>query len=190
MSLARVIKAEAQRLGFQLVGITSPDPPPHVAVFEEWLRVGRQGEMSYLATERSLQRRRKPRLILPKCRSILVLGVRYPSANPIPSLTERSEVTAMYTGYIASYAWGEDYHRFLPERLKALVMFIEDQVGRQVPNRWYTDTGPVLERDLAQRAGLGWIGKNTCLIHPQLGSYFLLAEILLGLELEPSAFSA
>jgi epoxyqueuosine reductase len=89
------------------------------------------------------------------------------------------------TGSVAAYAWGDDYHNVLPERLQALVAFIEAQVGGKVPNRWYTDTGPILERDLAQRAGLGWIGKNTCLIHPALGSYFLLAEILLGLDIEP-----
>jgi epoxyqueuosine reductase len=86
---------------------------------------------------------------------------------------------------VAAYAWGGDYHEVLPERLQALVAFIETQVGGPVPNRRYTDTGPILERDLAQRAGLGWIGKNTCLINPQQGSYFLLAEILLGLDLEP-----
>ena len=86
---------------------------------------------------------------------------------------------------MARYAWGDDYHDLLPPLLKALVRFIEAQAGRPVPHRWYTDTGPILERDLAQRAGLGWIGKNTCLIHPQQGSYFLLAEILLGLALNP-----
>jgi epoxyqueuosine reductase len=78
-----------------------------------------------------------------------------------------------------------DYHDVLPERLESLVYFIENSLGRSVPNRWYTDTGPILERDLAQRAGMGWIGKNTCLIHPQMGSYFLLAEILLGVPLTP-----
>lgn len=80
---------------------------------------------------------------------------------------------------------GEDYHHSLPNRLRSLVEFIEGQVGHSVPNRWYTDTGPILERELAQRAGLGWIGKNTCLINPDEGSYFLLAEILLGINLEP-----
>jgi epoxyqueuosine reductase len=88
-------------------------------------------------------------------------------------------------GRIAAYAWGEDYHDVLPGRLRELVKYIEAQVGHPVPNRWYTDTGPILERELAQRAGLGWIGKNTCLINPEQGSYFLLAEILLGIELEP-----
>ena len=88
-------------------------------------------------------------------------------------------------GQIAAYAWGDDYHLVITERLQELVDFIEKQVSHPVPNRWYTDTGPILERDLAQRAGLGWIGKNTCLVNPRHGSYFLLAEILLGIELEP-----
>jgi epoxyqueuosine reductase len=88
-------------------------------------------------------------------------------------------------GQIASYAWGADYHDILPARMKELVQFIEEQVGGPVKNRWYTDTGPILERDLAQRAGIGWIGKNTCLISPRHGSYFLLSEILLDLGLEP-----
>jgi epoxyqueuosine reductase len=86
-------------------------------------------------------------------------------------------------GRIAAYAWGEDYHIVLPKRLQVLVEFLEEQTGHSVPNRWYTDTGPILERELAMQAGLGWIGKNTCLINPGRGSYFLLAEILLGIEL-------
>jgi epoxyqueuosine reductase len=87
-------------------------------------------------------------------------------------------------GQVSCYAWGDDYHEIITERLTAIVKFIEDQVGYPIANRYYTDTGPLLERDLAMRAGLGWIGKNTCLIHPQLGSYFFLCEILLGIELE------
>ncbi|MDO9348506.1 MAG: tRNA epoxyqueuosine(34) reductase QueG, partial [Anaerolineales bacterium] len=88
-------------------------------------------------------------------------------------------------GRVAAYAWGMDYHLVLLERLRALAAFIETQAGHPIPNRAYTDSGPILERDLAQRAGLGWIGKNTCLINPRLGSYCLLAEILLGIQLEP-----
>ncbi len=178
MSLAQSVKAEAQRLGFELVGVTTPATPAHFPVFQEWLEAGRHGEMSYLAKNSSLERRSDPRRILPECRSILVLGIRYPAP-----LFDESEGKSY--GQVAAYAWGDDYHEVLPVRLKALVHFIEAEAGHRVPNRWYTDTGPVLERDLAQRAGLGWIGKNTCLINPRLGSYFLLAEILLGIELEP-----
>jgi epoxyqueuosine reductase len=187
MDFKEAIKSEAKRLGFQLVGVTTPDPPEHIDVFENWLELGRHGEMGYLATERSCQRRADPRQILPECRSILVLGIRYP--KPGSTFKERRddqlERTVEISGRVASYAWGDDYHELLSDRLQALVGFIEQLYGAPVPNRWYTDTGPLLERDLAQRAGLGWIGKNTCLIHPGLGSYFLLAEILLGIELEP-----
>jgi epoxyqueuosine reductase len=182
--LTQAVKAEANRLGFALVGVTTPDQPPHFDVYERWLYAGRHGEMAYLASERARQRRQDPRRILPECKSILVLGIRYPS----PTLAEVTAGSAeLPRGQVAAYAWGADYHDVLPERLEALAAFIERQVGGAVPHRAYTDTGPILERDLAQRAGLGWIGKNTCLIHPRLGSYFFLAEVLLGVELEPDA---
>jgi epoxyqueuosine reductase len=179
MSLTQAVKSEAHRLGFELVGVTTPDPPPHIDIFERWLRIGRHAEMAYLNTERSRERRADPLKILPDCRSILVLGMRYDS----PQAAFATHSTPK--GRVAGYAWGADYHDVLPERMRKLVAFIETQVGHPVPNRWYTDTGPILERELAQRAGLGWIGKNTCLIHPRKGSYFLLAEILLGIALEP-----
>ena len=186
LELKETIKEKARQLGFILAGVTTPDPPPHYTTFEHWLAQGRHGTMEYLATERSRARRRDPREIMPECKSILALATPY---SP-PSLTraEQSgrEVEAdELSGRIASYAWGADYHDALPVRMKELVQFIEEQAGRPVKNRWYTDTGPLLERDLAQRAGIGWIGKNTCLIHPQHGSYFLLSEILLDLALEP-----
>ena len=177
LALTQAVKAEAHRLGFQLAGVTTPEPPPHFAVFENWLAEGRHGEMLYLAGERSRERRSDPRHILPECQSILVLGMRYPA--PLSDQVRQG----CSTGRIASYALGRDYHDVLPQRLKALVLYMEAQVGQEIPNRWYTDTGPVLERDLAQRAGLGWIGKNTCLINPAQGSYFFLAEIFLGIEL-------
>lgn len=174
--LKQTVNDKARQLGFVLAGVTTPEPPPHLTTFENWLDQGRHGTMGYLATDRARLRRADPRQILPECRSILVLGTPY--SPPSPSKREGE-------GEIASYACGEDYHDVLPERMKELVKFIEDQAGRPVKSRWYTDTGPILERDLAQRAGLGWIGKNTCLINPQRGSYFLLSEILLDLELEP-----
>lgn len=136
--------------------------------------------MSYLAEERALTRRADPRQILPECRSILVLGILYDNPTKV-----KTESRMRNYGRVAAYAWGNDYHIVIPPRLEALVHFIEEKVGHPVPNRWYTDTGPLLERELAQRAGLGWIGKNTCLISPGNGSYFLLAEILLGLDLPP-----
>ena len=184
MSLSAAIKAEAKRLGFDLVGVTSPEPPAHLEVFNRWLAAGRHGEMAYLATERSVLRRSDPREILPECRSILVLGARYASPRAGAEVEPESVRSAKFSGRIASYAWGDDYHEVLPERLQALISYIEGLAGHSVPNRWYTDTGPLMERELGQRAGLGWIGKNTCLIQPRLGSYYLLSEILLGIELE------
>ncbi|HTP02551.1 MAG TPA: tRNA epoxyqueuosine(34) reductase QueG [Anaerolineales bacterium] len=175
--LKQLILQEARRLGFVLAGVTTPEPPPHLSTFESWLAQKRNATMEYLAAEQARARRADPRLILPGCRSILALAVPYSK----PTGTAASGAR----GRVAAYAWGDDYHDVLPKRLQALVRFIEAQVGHPVGNRWYTDTGPILERDLAQRAGIGWIGKNTCLIHPKHGSYFLLAEILLDLDLEP-----
>jgi epoxyqueuosine reductase len=182
MALKDEIKAAAKGLGFSLVGVTHPDSPPHIDVFEAWLKAGRHGEMSYLSTERSRVRRADPLQILPECQSILVLGM--PHSVPDPPARGGNDSNDLQ-GRIAAYAWGDDYHEVIPERLKELVAFIEDRLGRSIPNRWYTDTGPIMEHDLAQRAGLGWIGKNTCLINPSQGSYFLLAVILLGVYLEP-----
>ena len=169
-------------MGFSLVGVTTSDPLLHGNVFLDWLGQGRHGEMAYLNSPRSRACRPHPGQILAGCRSVLVLGVRYPAPQPPKSISFSSPILR---GRVAAYAWGEDYHTVLTQRLKHLVAFIESQVGYPIPNRWYTDTGPLLERELAQRAGLGWIGKNTCLINPTQGSYFLLAEILLGIELEP-----
>ena len=178
--LTQAIKDKARCLGFDLTGVTSPEPPPHWSTFEKWLALGRHGQMGYLADERALLCRKDPLQLLPECLSILVLGIRYPAQRE-PYQTEGSGLF----GRIAAYARGEDYHSFLKDRLQALVKFIETWVGHSIPSRCITDAGPVLERDLAQRAGLGWIGKNTCLIAPGLGSYFFLAEIFLGISLDP-----
>ena len=170
--LTAFVKAEALRLGFSRAGITTPEPPPHLEIYEKWLNEGRHGEMTYLETDRARQRRADPRHILPECESILVVA-----ANYLPNMQK--------TERVAAYAVGDDYHDVLAHRLKQLVSSIEERIGREVKNRYYTDTGPLLERELAQRAGLGWIGKNTCLISPDHGSYFFLAEVLLDLPLEP-----
>jgi len=175
--LKQRIKDKARQLGFSLAGVTLPDPPPHYSTFEHWLAQGLHGSMNYLATEKARARRADPREILPECKSILVLATAYPS----PSGRGQGEGEIQ----VASYARGEDYHNILPARMAELVRFIEEQVARPIKNRYYTDTGPILERDLAQRAGIGWVGKNSCLINPKQGSYFFLSEIFLDLELEP-----
>jgi len=180
VNLTQTIKEQAYKLGFSLVGVTTSDPLPHGNIFENWLGQGRHGEMTYLNTPRSLVCRARPDRILPECRSVIVLGTGYPSPSVV-----NSNLDPLPRGRIASFAWGDDYHYVLSRRLRTLVRFIETEVGHSIPNRWYIDTGPLLERELAQRAGLGWIGKNTCLINPDKGSYFFLAEILLGVELEP-----
>ncbi len=172
--LTRTVKQEAQNLGFSLVGVTSPDPPRHLDFYRDWLEQGHHADMGWMATERAIERRSDPLQILPECQSILVLGMPY--AFPEGRQGE---------GKIASYAWHENYHDVLIQKMKKLVHVLEQETGQDIPNRWYTDTGPILEREFAQRAGLGWFGKNTTLIHPEQGSYFFLAELLLGIKLEP-----
>jgi epoxyqueuosine reductase len=172
VQLKEAIKEKARQLGFLLAGVTSADPQESFPVFRDWVAAGRQASMDYLATERSLERRADLKAILPECRSVLVLAAPYSPPEP-------------ESAGVAAYALGEDYHDVLVPRLAEIAAFIEKQVGEPVPCLWYTDTGPILERDLARRAGLGWIGKNSMLINPGAGSYFLLAEILLGIELPP-----
>lgn len=188
-ALTEAVKKEARRLGFQLVGVTTPNPPAHLDAYVGWLDKGLHAGMSWMGTDRARERRADPLKVLPGCKSILVLGIRYPKPRDpdmLPGDQLQNGIPETQNGslQIASYAWGADYHDVLPGRMGAIVAFIEAQTGEPIPNRWYTDTGPILERELAQRAGLGWIGKNACLINPRMGSYFLLAEILLGIELE------
>jgi len=169
----KAIKEKARQLGFILAGVTSSEPLENFNIFQDWINKKNHGEMNYLSTERSLTRRADPKQILPECKSILVLAIPY-----TPITKEETNLK------IASYALGDDYHDILPQKLKAIVEFIEEQLGKKIPNRYYTDSSPILERELAQRAGLGWIGKNSMLINPKAGSTFFLAEILLGIELE------
>jgi len=170
------IKVKSKQLGFTLAGVTSSEPLLQYNVFESWLNTDMHGTMNYLAKERGRSCRADPKQILPECKSILVLAMPYTS--PLP----QGEGSGLR---VASYSLGDDYHDIIPPRLQAIIEFIEEQIGHKIPNRYYTDTGPILERELAQRAGLGWIGKNSLLINPKAGSTFFLAEILLGIELEP-----
>jgi epoxyqueuosine reductase len=171
-ALAQWLKSEALRQGFDLAGITSVEPPAHLDCYAAWLEAGRHGEMGYLASERGRARRADPGSLLPGCQSILVLAANYAPAAPTPGVA-----------LVAAYARGDDYHGFLIERARRIVDSLQHMLGRPVASRVYTDTGPLLERELAQRAGLGWIGRNTCLISPAVGSMTLLTEVLLDLAL-------
>ncbi len=181
VELSSKIKKRARELGFELVGVSSPEPVAHMDVYQDWIESGHHGEMRYLEGERALAARSNPKQLLPECKSILALGMPYsnPASAPKKNQSQKPE------GRIAAYAWGEDYHEALKAPLVELVAYIEELNNGAVPNRWYTDTGPIMESEIAQRAGLGWIGKNSLLINPQKGSFFLLAEILLGIELVP-----
>jgi len=159
------------------VGITSAAPPAHLDVYQRWLDTDHNGQMAYLANQRARAARADLRVLLPEVRSILLVAANYHGSDSPPHAEGAPRV--------AAYAQGDDYHETLKDRLQGVVDRLAEHVGESFPYRIYVDTGPVLERELAQRAGLGWIGKNTCLIHPKMGSYFLLAEVLLGMDLQP-----
>lgn len=174
--LTTELKQAAQRLGFDLCRVLPVTTAPHADFFDQWVVAGRAGEMTYL--ERNREKRRDPALLvdagLPDAQSLLVLGVNYSQFALPPAVRDDPS-----RGLIASYAWGDDYHELIRPTLYELDAFIRTQTGRTTPGKCLVDTGPVLERDWAQRAGLGFVGKNTCLIHPQLGSWLLLATILI-----------
>jgi epoxyqueuosine reductase len=172
--LREQINAQATALGFDLVGITSAEPLAHGGRLRAWVAQGFAGAMGYMS--RDVERRVDPSRVLPEVRSIIVLGMNYYTSPAMPEASPGR-------GWIACYAWGQDYHTVLSDKLKALVAFIRDLEGADVQARWYVDTGPILERELAWRAGLGWPGKNTNLINRQLGSWLFLGAILLDREL-------
>ena len=171
---------QAIELGFDACRFTSAQVPESAAHFERWIAEGRHGEMAWLA--RNADRRVDPRQVLPGARSVVALATSYSrDAGVLPKGSEDM------TGEIARYARHDDYHDVLAEPLKRLAQFIDELGGAGTRSLWYVDTGPILERDLAQRAGLGFIGKHTNLIGRTLGNWFFLAEILTTLELEPDA---
>ncbi len=179
-SSADRIRAEAQRLGFDLVGIIPTGPPTTIGQYTAWLDKGYHGEMAYLARPEAAHRRADLARILPGIRSVVAVAANYHTTPLLPDLGDDPA-----RGIIASYAWGDDYHDVLLPRLLHLVTYVEAEFGGKVSYRAYTDTGPLLERELAARAGLGFIGKNTHLIHPRLGSWLFLGELLLTAGLPP-----
>ena len=179
MTLAADIKEQAGALGFDLVGVASVEPSAHIDLFRSWVEGGAQGDMGYLSREDAVARRADLKLTLPSLKSAVLVGHDYyqEDAADVPEDPARAVV--------ARYARGRDYHDVIKERLLMLHGWIEEYLGQSVVARAYVDTGPILERELAVRAGLGWFGKNTMLINPKRGSYFFLGVLLLDLDLEP-----
>jgi len=172
MSLADALKAQARALGFHLVGITSPEPFPEAELdITRWLGEGHQGEMGWLNEARTRLATR-PQELLPGARSLIVVGVSYRTVEPADGPG----------GRVARYAWGGDYHDAMKSRLRSLAAFLSAKAGRTVKSRTFVDDGPLVERDAAIRAGLGFRGKNTNLLTP-IGSYVFLGALLTDLEL-------
>ncbi|HXP34840.1 MAG TPA: tRNA epoxyqueuosine(34) reductase QueG [Chthoniobacterales bacterium] len=163
----------ARELGFDSCRVAACSPPAHANEFGDWLGEGAHGEMEYMA--RGAEKRRDPQKILPGAKSIIVLALNYFQG-------ERATPKAFgaATGRIARYAWGDDYHDVIAAKLETIDLFLREVGGKQ---KCYVDTGPVLERDHAAEAGIGWHGKSTMLIDEKLGTWFFLAEILTTLEL-------
>ena len=175
---AQAVKAKARDLGFAAVGIARVGETPHAAAFQAWLAAGYHGSMAYMA--RDPARRLDPRHVLPEARSLVVVAASYYVLPPDPNL-----LTDPSRGRIARYAWGWDYHDILKPRLFALDAFLRSLSGRTTLGKAYVDTGPVLERAWGEAAGLGFFGKNTCLIRPQIGSWVFLGVLLVPEDLEP-----
>jgi epoxyqueuosine reductase len=173
-TLEEQIKEQARRLGFELAGIAAATPADGFDSFRTWLRAGYAGEMAYL--HRHAEARRHPRAVLAAVRSVVMLGMSYKPDEDPGATTPAAKV--------ARYARGLDYHDVLRSRLNRLLEWVRGQAPG-CDGRGVVDTAPLLERDFARRAGLGWFGKNTMLLNKRLGSYFFLAALLLDLELQP-----
>lgn len=171
IAVKELVKAEAYGLGFDLVGIASLGPPATASAFDDWLRAGYAGGMDYLS--RGAEKRRDSRSPVSGANSAIVVGLGYGGTEP--------------DGPVARYARGDDYHDVMTSRLNDLHRWLRRELGRNVVGKAYVDTGPILERDLAQRAGLGWFGKNTNLVNPRVGSFFFIGALLVDVELEPDA---
>jgi epoxyqueuosine reductase len=175
LGLSQRIKTIGHDLGFDLVGISPVRDPEHGEAFAEWLRRGCHGEMAYLP--RTAEQRLHPGAFLPWARSIVSTALTYDTPHP------RSAPADGIHGWVSRYAWGTDYHEVLQAKLARLLAAIQAEAGPDVRGRSFVDGGPVLDRETAVAAGLGWYGKNTNLLSMQLGSFFFVGELFLSLEL-------
>jgi epoxyqueuosine reductase len=193
----RLVKEMAAQAGFDRVGIAAAAPPPHADFLREWLDRGYAGSMDYL--HRHLDIRLDPRRLMPNARSIICVAMNYyqtdkgrfcfsgeaPPDAVRAARGEKSRMSPFPGARIARYAWGQDYHTFIRKRLSLMIRHIRHAIGAEFGSRVFVDTAPVLERPLASAAGLGWIGKNSLLIVPRLGSFVLLGGAMTSLDLEP-----
>lgn len=180
ITIEEEIKARATSLGFPLCGITTPEPPAGYPRFLEWLDRKQHAGMAYLASTYHKDMREDPSRFYPGLRSIIVLGLAYPLSSP-------GQIKQQEQGLICGYACGEDYHKRIPHMVQPLIDLLNESFPGSISPKVFTDSAPILERELAYRAGLGWIGKNSCLVSPVAGSSFLLAEIFTGIPLQPDA---
>jgi epoxyqueuosine reductase len=176
--MKELIRQRAKELGFDDCRFTPAAAPDSAKQFQNWVAEGKFGEMAWI--ERNAEKRTDPQKVLPNAKTAICLAVSYDTG-------ERPETGDGKTGTVARYACFEDYHDILGERLKLLAQFINETRDAQTRSLWYVDTGPILERDFAQRAGIGFVGKHTNLISRKFGNWIFLAEILTTLELEPDA---
>jgi epoxyqueuosine reductase len=180
MLTAAAIKARAHDLGFDLCGIAPATDLDELRFLDTWIARRYYGTMTWLP--RTARVRRDARRIIPSARSVIVTGTLYNTDRPYST-----KAADAGTAQVSRYAWGEDYHAIIGERLEALLTWMRARHGEPFEARAYTDTGPIQERVYAQHAGLGWIGKHTCLINEDLGSWVFLGEIICDLALEPDA---
>jgi epoxyqueuosine reductase len=178
------IAVRARALGFDLCGVAPVDAEhlAELARLPEWLNRGYGGEMNYLYDPR----RSDPRRVLDGAKTMIVVALNYNTPYQPPARPSADPDDPAPRGWISRYAWGDDYHDVLRERLEALIAEMRAQISQPFEARAYVDTGPIIERVAAKYAGLGWLGKNTCLIHPQLGSWLFLGVILTTLALDPT----
>ena len=172
----------ARAAGFDLCGVTAPDSLAELTHLPEWLKRGYAGEMKYLHDPR----RNDPRLVLEGVRSLIIVALNYNSGAPHSTELRAVHDRESPSGWISRYAWGDDYHEVIGLKLETLVDAMRAQFAEAFEARAYVDTGPVVERVVAKHAGLGWLAKNTCLIHEELGSWLFLGVILTTLELAPT----
>lgn len=177
MSFTQAIKQKAQNLGFDPIGVAPVEAVPELSFYKDWIEAGYAGKMDYLA--RNVEKRTDVTQVVPEAKSVIVCAMVYDTDYPFS--TERRDSTR---GWIARYAWGDDYHDILQNKLFELFDFIKRESQEEVYGRISVDTGPVVDRVYAKYAGIGWFGKNTCIINQQKGSWLFLGEIITNLELE------